>query len=1469
MKNFLLRTSLLVLLCAAWSVLCGHAQALTELKQGKAYRFLNVGQPSYALAAGTTAIGLTATSGCTEAEYNQLWVVADITTLNGVNQYRLRNMGSGLYLQADKNASTKWQMVSDPNAAYTQLYLVTLGGTHNSLSLQNNTNANNYQTMHLDNGQDVVCWYGDNQSSQWDIVEQPIDEATIEANWKSLEGTMYTQAQIESMQAALETLFADMACTTLRPTYAQMTQGALTADGNYTKLPAALQQMVLKTWKTQNGTPLTEAWREDNFDASKPAWDGDYARRFRIQNYEVYTERDCTNQALKVNIHTNLNNPTGIFGNKRQALFIMVDQDVPANASLYFGTYQGHGQAGNYNDGVALHKGLNVVATWEDKTWSCIYYTAKTMKAWDGRTNLADFSLADFPDLTIHIEGGNVNGFYNAVGDDRWAHNAATTGCDSGHNLSTLATTLTKADGTQTAPNDNLLQSNNVYPKGDNEGDWDYYAARNVLDDLTILGRYQTIQFSFNPPAGSSASHCTNYWFTTQNGSRRVRITDWLERWDRIMMSERLVLGVLSREEVEEANARYHAWDATKHDIFSYTGDDAEWGVDYSKHYRLHGLAISTTDPGTYMSGGWTSANYNNNTLPDIIGKMNDESSAGGVLWGPAHEMGHQHQQLLNMRGLTEVSNNMFSNVAVWYDGRGTSRTNAGQGDLSYVLEAYNTDGHDFFTNNIWAQTQMFYKLWLYYHLVGKNTNFVPRLIEMLRRDPMVIQYDQQGSTSLLHFYKKSCEAAGEDLTEFFRAHGFFEVMDKRFVGDYSNAEYTQTQADIDEAINYIKAKGYPENRQIIFINDNAQRATYLKHDGVTARKLWDGKAFADLGSYTAYQNASESPVSGTYSLTVNNNEVSLTGAEGGVGFLIYDEDGKLLAFSNDYTFPVSEATTAALAAGKATVLAITGSGETIEVGVDNAGATESLLKAALEKARELLTHVDDGGTSGNDYTRVGFYRQDEVAALLTAYNEALAIYNGNLTASYLTVYEALNSAYTDVMANSHAQVTLLPGSACVLANYAYSERYMAEDASGNVITNTQSGGVNSSTVPANGQWIFEEAGEANVYYLKNANSGQYAQALTRSTVLKTGSTPVGYTLHTIGTGLFSLRYNGAASNTLHSAAGVSYKVVGWDDNEDPSQWYITMVSKDEVSELRQEVAALAEKTQQLIDQMATVSPKGAQDMSGFVLSSNAPEPGHGPNLAVDGNTGTFFHTAWYGSAVNEDHYLLIDCGEGLSLGDFTLNYYTLPVSAYNVDAPTVMVIEGSNHTGSDGLPADFTEIATLTSNDATPLPTAKNQYYTSGVLGNGEDYRFIRLRVTQTTGGLFGTHYYFGLAELGIYRMENAVHNIDGRFTTLTKDDVMGALDEVQCAKLLLDDSTTTLSILQTEYNALNLIYSYLLDIYNEGKDNPIITQIGQTAGSQPQAPVIYDMQGRRLNRIVQPGIYLINGQKKWVRTL
>ena len=129
----------------------------------------------------------------------------------------------------------------------------------------------------------------------------------------------------------------------------------------------------------------------------------------------------------------------------------------------------------------------------------------------------------------------------------------------------------------------------------------------------------------------------------------------------------------------------------------------------------------------------------------------------------------------------------------------------------------------DFFNNNIWALTQMYYRLWLYYHRAGNNTQFFPRLFELLRKNPMERSYGSgsemrpvttdgkttmeevgfqltNGYRSYLHFYKLCCEAAQEDLTEFFRAHGYFTVMEDRFVGDYSISVYNLSQQMIDEA---------------------------------------------------------------------------------------------------------------------------------------------------------------------------------------------------------------------------------------------------------------------------------------------------------------------------------------------------------------------------------------------------------------------------------------------------------------------------------------------------------------------------------------------------------------------------------------------------------------------------------------------------------------------------------------------
>ena len=56
--------------------------------------------------------------------------------------------------------------------------------------------------------------------------------------------------------------------------------------------------------------------------------------------------------------------------------------------------------------------------------------------------------------------------------------------------------------------------------------------------------------------------------------------------------------------------------------------------------------------------------------------------------------------------------------------GMGTSRVNGTEGSLASVLDAFNTEDNDLYTNNIWAITHLYYRLWLYYHLAGNNTQF-------------------------------------------------------------------------------------------------------------------------------------------------------------------------------------------------------------------------------------------------------------------------------------------------------------------------------------------------------------------------------------------------------------------------------------------------------------------------------------------------------------------------------------------------------------------------------------------------------------------------------------------------------------------------------------------------------------------------------------------------------------------------
>ena len=1323
MKQFMLRSLMLLsVLLSSLGISDAWAQ-LTTLEQGSVYHFTNVGREGQALAAtNPTSVAGIATNTSSKA---QLWYVEKVN--NGY--YALRNLGYGTYLQAN-GQSSHWSLATTTDAENSWIQLSTVG----SNNVFKGYTYGDYGFAHIDNSSNIVGWTTGATSTQWTI--SPIDMSETD-----IQNALSVFNNVATYQTHLDAIFTDKSCTTLKANY---------DESDVNALPETLQNMVRKV------AGGDEAWTEANKDNTKASWDADYAKKYRVQLYEPYNEPECAASALGLNAHTNLNNPTGIFANNGDVLYVMVEDKIETGSSLYLSYYTGHGKLGGYKNGFELKQGLNVIPVYSNGTNFCINYVVHTFDTSKGKGNKAKARrLSAYKPIKIHIEGGYINGYYNKMGDD-------------------------------------------LYP-ADKNANWEYIEARATQTDVTILGKYMTLQFPLLDKdavdnGGGQNKGLASYF------NDLVNVEDCINEWDNVMLWERLLLGVLGESTIKaEAKESPYSVTQTK-EVFEYTGGDGEFESDYSDYYNVHGLSFGTDY--NYMYGGWDHCGYNFNTMGGVI---KDLSTSSGAHWGPAHEIGHQHQGLLNMRGLTEVTNNLFSNVVLWYFGETTSRYNGTEGALSNVLAQFNAEGTDFFSNNIWAQTIMYYKLFLYYHVLGHNPKFYPRLFEMLRQDPMTIEYYQDGSKCLMHFYKKCCEAAGEDLTEFFRAHGFFEVMDNRFVGDYSNAEYTLTQEQIDAAIAEVKAqaeeKGWKENIAVLFIND-ATGETIKSHKGDNLEKYGETTVCAEMGSYS---NFNSEPSNYTYS--ISGSTVTMEGT-GGVGFAILNEKGEIIGFSDKKTFEISAEAAAAIASGKASFVTFNGDNSFVAAtNIMDAGDNDTkyeLLGNLLDDAKALLDLTDETGT------KVGYYRTSALTDLQTAYTTAKGVYDEKTVAAYSSVYDVLFQEYANLINNAYARINITEGYAYRLVNKAYPGRSMAVGAN-----DVMSGLATDENSDAQ-LWYFEPGTGLNTYYLKNKSTSKYPAGASTGAVLSADRTETTdtdkndnnnaapYTLQHLGGGVFAL-INGPA---LHCSSSQSYNIVGWGADADASQWTITAVALDEALEARTKLEEVISKTEALVNEMAEVQIKGnALDMSTCNITSNATETGHETKYLIDNNTGTFFHTVWSGTAVQAHHNIVVDLGEENSLEQFVLNYTTS--NAANVDAPTAMVVEGSN----DG--STYTEIQTLSN-----LPTTKTAQYTSATLGaKGIPYRYIRLRVTEATGDKLGEYYYFGMAELGLVNMQTVVHSVQPAYST-AEATIIAACDELYNATLTYKNNAATRDELQEATSALSEKYAVLLEAFNAPKN-------------------------------------------------
>lgn len=214
-----------------------------------------------------------------------------------------------------------------------------------------------------------------------------------QSSWKdygTLSGTLdryYPQESSEEdiVNELCTTYFEDAACTQLKAEYQAMSDEELTVALTEAGMPEYMVSIALKV--------KNNSWAA-------------YEQEFRIHSYKAYSDAAYWNEKLWMRPASYMGNPTGIYTkNDGDSLYVFVDDDVPADATLYCAGLGMDHMFTSAKVGQKLVKGLNIIDGEADKLYY-ILYTADT-KSMTKR-------LSEWPKIKIHIEGGVVNGYYDA-----------------------------------------------------------------------------------------------------------------------------------------------------------------------------------------------------------------------------------------------------------------------------------------------------------------------------------------------------------------------------------------------------------------------------------------------------------------------------------------------------------------------------------------------------------------------------------------------------------------------------------------------------------------------------------------------------------------------------------------------------------------------------------------------------------------------------------------------------------------------------------------------------------------------------------------------------------------------------------------------------------------------------------------------------------------------------------------------
>ena len=179
--------------------------------------------------------------------------------------------------------------------------------------------------------------------------------------------------------------FEDDACTCLKAEYSAMSDKELSDAMKKSGMPSFMVAIALKIKNNE--------------------W-GNYEKDFRIHSYKAYSDASYWNNKMKSTGGSYMGNPTGIYANSLEPLYVFVEGDVPADATLYIAGCVGRDLISGAKSGTCLSKGVNIVEVQKNALYY-ILYTADTKSMTK--------SLDEWPEIKIHIQGGVVNGYYDVA----------------------------------------------------------------------------------------------------------------------------------------------------------------------------------------------------------------------------------------------------------------------------------------------------------------------------------------------------------------------------------------------------------------------------------------------------------------------------------------------------------------------------------------------------------------------------------------------------------------------------------------------------------------------------------------------------------------------------------------------------------------------------------------------------------------------------------------------------------------------------------------------------------------------------------------------------------------------------------------------------------------------------------------------------------------------------------------------